>query len=162
MKDNPKSKKVIVNKEFQRYFKEIRRIYLQGDYTEWTLRTPFENFVKSLNSNYNLIQEPKRTKGLGAPDFKAFFGSRKVGFIETKDLDKNLDSILESEQLKKYIEGINNLILTNYCRFMLIREGRKIFDFNLFTVADLENSRFIIPDDKIDTFNQFGTPSTES
>ena len=152
----------IRKKIFQKYFNEVRNKYLTQDYTEGTLRTPFENFIKSFSPSIRLIHEPKRVKKLGAPDFKAFYRSRKVGFIETKDLDKNLDSILESEQLKKYIEGINNLILTNYCRFMLIREGRKIFDFNLFTVADLENSRFIIPDDKIDTFNQFGTPSTES
>jgi len=155
MKDNPKSKKVTVNKEFQRYFKEIRRIYLQGDYTEWTLRTPFENFVKSLNSNYNLIQEPKRTKGLGAPDFKAFFGSRKVGFIETKDLGENLDEVLESDQLRKYTESVDNLVVTNYIRFILIRTGRKVFDFNLFSMSDLENASFVIPNDKVETFVQF-------
>jgi len=144
-----------INKEFQRYFKEIRRVYLQGDCTEWTLRTPFENFIKSLNSNYNLIQEPKRTKGLGAPDFKAFFGPRKVGFIETKDLGENLDKVLESDQLKKYIESINNLVVTDYIRFILIRNSRKVFDFNLFHMSDLDNANFVIPNDKIETFIQF-------
>jgi len=146
----------IANKHiFQNYFKEVRSRYLTHDYTEGTLRTPFENFIKSFSPSIRLIHEPKRTEGLGAPDFKAFYRSRKVGFIETKDLDKNLDNILESEQLKKYIESINNLILTDYCRFMLIRNGQKIFDFNLFTLADLDNAHFSISDDKIETFNRF-------
>ena len=99
--------------EIQKYFKEIKNIYLRGDYTEWSYRTPFENFIKGLNPNYNLVQEPKRTTGLGAPDFKAFYKSRKVGFIETKDFNENLDKTLKTKQLKKYIESIDNLILTN-------------------------------------------------
>ena len=32
-------------KEIRKYFKEIRGIYLCGDYTEWSYRTPFENFI---------------------------------------------------------------------------------------------------------------------
>lgn len=140
---------------FQKYFNEIRNKYLTQDSTEGTLRTPFENFIKRFSPNINLIHEPKRVSGLGAPDFKAFYRSRKVGFIETKDLGKNLDNVLESEQLRKYTESINNLIVTDYARFILIRNGQKIFDFNLFTLHDLDNPRFSIPDDKIETFLQF-------
>ena len=144
-----------MNKEFQKYLTEVRSTYLQGDYTEGTLRTPFENFIKSFSPSIRLIQEPKRVKKLGAPDFKAFYRARKVGFIETKDLDKNLDKELESEQLKKYIGSINNIILTNYSRFILIRNGHKTFDFNLFAISDLDNAKYIILDDKAKIFTQF-------
>lgn len=133
----------------------MKNKYLQGDYTEGTFRTIFENFIKSFSPSINLIQEPKRAQEMGAPDFKAFYRSRKIGYIETKDIDKNLDKILESEQLKKYMENIDNLILTNYIRFILIREGQKIFDFNLFLLSDLDKTSFIIPDEKIDIFKQF-------
>jgi len=143
--------KVVIG-EIQKYFKEIKNIYLHGDYTEWSYRTPFENFIKGLNPNYNLVQEPKRTIGLGAPDFKAFYKSRKVGFIETKDLNENLDKILETEQLKKYIESIDNLILTNYLQFILIRKGRKIYECSLLTLYDLEKGRLTISEDKISMF----------
>jgi hypothetical protein len=76
-------------KLFQEYFKEIRNRYLTGDYTEITLRTPLENFIKSLSKDFNLIQEPKRTEKIGAPDFKAYRKNVKIGYIETKDLGKN-------------------------------------------------------------------------
>ena len=138
--------------EIRKYFREIKNIYLRGDYTEWSYRTPFENFIEGLNPDYNLVQEPKRTTGLGAPDFKAFYKSRKVGFIETKDLNENLDRTLETEQLKKYIESIDNLILTNYLQFILIRKGRKIYDCSLLTLHDLEKGRLTVSEDRISMF----------
>lgn len=141
-----------VEGRFQDYFKEIRKKYSTGDYTEGTLRTPFENFIKSLDKNFDLIQEPKRVQELGAPDFKAFNRAVKIGYIETKDLDKNLDNEFESEQIKKYRESIDNIILTNYSRFILLRDNKKIFDSNLFGLSDLKSSRYVIPDDKIREF----------
>lgn len=147
MVDNSK-----IEKDIKNYFKEVYSIYSHGDYTEWTYRTPFENFIKGLNPDYNLTQEPKRAAGLGAPDFKAFYNNRKIGFIETKDLGENLDKILETDQLKKYIESIDNLILTNYLQFVLIRKGRKVYDCNLFMLSDLDKRNLSISKEKIETF----------
>ena len=70
----------MVKKELGKYLKEVKKTYSDGDYTEFTFRTSLENLIKSLNSDYNLTQEPRRIVKLGAPDFKAFLGSRKVGF----------------------------------------------------------------------------------
>jgi Predicted helicase len=137
---------------FQDYFKEIRKRYSTGDYTEGTLRTPLENFIESLDKNFDLIQEPKRVQKLGAPDFKAFNKAVKIGYIETKDIDKNLDNELESEQIKKYRESIDNIILTNYSRFILLRNNQKLFDINLFGLSDLGSLRHVITDEKIKDF----------
>ncbi len=133
--------KNLIKKEINHYFEEIKNIYHTGDYTEWTYRTPFENFIKNINKNYQLIQEPKRTTGLGAPDFKAYNDNRKIGFIETKDLNANLDEILETEQLKKYIDAIDNLILTNYLQFILIRNKQNVLNVDLLTLEDLNKSK---------------------
>ena len=142
-------------KKFADYFTELRTRYLTHDYTEGTYRTPFENFICSFSPNIALIQEPKRKQKLGAPDFKAFYRSNKVGFIETKDLDKDLDNVLESEQIEKYAGSIDNLIVTNYTRFILLRKGEKIYDFDLFYFSDLENKNFVISDEKVEKFNEF-------
>ncbi|KAA0005074.1 MAG: hypothetical protein FE045_05665, partial [Thermoplasmata archaeon] len=142
-------------KPFQKYFNEIKNKYQLGDYTEGTFRTPFENFIKSFSPSIRLIQEPKRARELGAPDFKAFYRNRKVGYIETKNIDENLDKVLESEQLKKYMESIDNIILTDYKRFILIRNGNKIFDFNLFSISDFDKPKFEISEEKIAVFKQF-------
>ena len=142
-------------KEINKYFQEVRKIYLGGDYTEMTFRTAFETLIESLNHDYDLIHEPKRVHNLGAPDFKAFVGSANIGYIETKNLGENLDIILESIQLKKYIESIDNIILTDYTRFILIRKGQKVMDFNLFSLMDLKNTHFTISDGNINTFIEF-------
>lgn len=84
-----------MNKQaFKKYFQEIKQVYLTQDYTEYSFRTSFQNFIECLNENYKLHQETRRTAELGAPDFKAFLGARKIGSIETKNLAKNLDEVL--------------------------------------------------------------------
>ena len=139
---------------FQKYFKEIRKRHLTGDSTEHTLRTPFENFIHSIDEKFRLIQEPKGKHKLGIPDFKAFRKSIKIGYIETKDLGKNLDKELKSEQIEKYKKSINNIILTDYSRFILIRNSEEIFDFDLFSLSDLQNSKHVISEDKIEKFSK--------
>ena len=73
-------------------------------------------------------------------------------YIETKDLHRNLDEELESEQIKKYKESINNLILTNYHRFIFIRNNRRIFDISLFNINDLRKPKNLIPAEKVNEF----------
>lgn len=156
-------------KIFQDYFKEVRTKYLTKDFTEHSLRTPFENFIKNLNGTYALIQEPKRQEGVGVPDFKAFKKGIKIGYIETKDLNVNLDEELKSEQIDKYKSSINNLILTNYHRFIFIQNNRPNFDFSLFSLSDLDNPRFLIQPEKIEEslrmigdFFDYGLPTIKS
>lgn len=139
-------------KTFQLYFKEVRNRYLSGESTEITFRTPLENFLKSYDKDLELIQEPRRTERVGAPDFKVYRKKVKVGYIETKDLGKNLDEALKSEQISNYRDSIDNIILTNYGRFILIRANQTPFDFNLFDLPDLDNSRFVISGEKIQEF----------
>jgi type I restriction-modification system DNA methylase subunit len=139
---------------FQQYLQEIKKSVLKGDYTEMTLRTPLENFIKALNSDYDVTHEAKRIKKLGAPDFTAFRSGINVGYIEAKDLGKNLDEEIGGTQLRKYRESIDNIILTDYRRFILIRGNQTIFDQSLFSLADLNNPKSRINDSKIDEFLQ--------
>jgi type I restriction-modification system DNA methylase subunit len=163
------TKRSIDSRNFQEYFKEIRTRYLTGDYTELSLRTPLENFIRSLCKDCSLIQEPKRAEKVGAPDFKAFNKTLKVGYIETKDLNRSLDEELRSEQIEKYKKSIDNLILTNYFRFVLLRHSKAVFDLNLFKLSDLDESKFAIHDKNmeeflrlIETFFSYSLPTIES
>lgn len=157
------------SRTFQEYFKEIRAKYHTGDYTEITLRTPLENFIRSLSNDYGLIQEPKRTQKVGAPDFKAFNKNVKVGYIETKDLGINLDEELKSEQIQRYRNSVDNIVLTNYTRFILLRGQKTSFDFNLFDLSDLGTEKFTISNEKkaeflrlIEVFFTYPLPTIES
>ncbi len=157
------------SKIFQEYFSEIKKEYSRGDFTEMTFRTALENFVEKFNNDYDLSEEPGRKRGFGAPDFKAFRKSIKIGYIETKDLNVDLYDNIESEQIERYKRSINNIIFTNYYKFILIRNNEKIFDLDLFSLDDLKNSKFKAADEKIsefvkmlDVFFSFKMPTIKS
>jgi predicted helicase len=134
---------------YQIYFKEVQHQYKTKDTTEHSFRTQLENFLKDLDQKCSPLHESKHDKIFGAPDYKIFFNGVKVGYIETKDLGVNLDEILKTDQIKKYSDSISNLILTNYCRFILLRNGENVLDITLFTLSDLNNNKFKISSERI-------------
>jgi predicted helicase len=138
-----------MNENYDEYFKEIQQQYKTKDTTEHSFRTQLEIFLKSLDQKCSLIHESKRDKIFGAPDFKIFFGGVKIGYIETKDLGTNLDETLKTDQIKKYSHSINNLVLTNYSRFILLRNGENVLDITLFTLSDLTQVKFKISSERI-------------
>lgn len=134
---------------YQTYFRDVQQHYKTKDTTEHSFRTQLENFLVNLDPKCSPLHESKHDKIFGAPDFKIFFNGVKVGYIETKDLGANLDEILKTDQIKKYSDSINNLILTNYGRFILLRNGENVLDITLFTLSDLNNSKFKISSERI-------------
>jgi predicted helicase len=105
---------------FKEYFQAIKEVVSEG--TEHTYRTAFENLLNAIkpNQNIKIIHEPKRERGFGAPDFRIESDGAIIGYIETKDINENLSKVLKSEQIKKYLNFVSNLIITNYHEFILI------------------------------------------
>jgi hypothetical protein len=68
--------------------------------------------------------EPKRIK-CGAPDVIVQHGQTPLGYIEAKDIGESLDKAEKSEQLKRYFESLNNVILTDYLEFRWYVNGEK-------------------------------------
>ena len=72
-------------------------------------------------TNIKIIHEPNNDKeGRGAPDFLITKDSLILGYIENKRINENLSKILQTQQIKKYLDLSLNLILTDYLRFCLI------------------------------------------
>ncbi len=132
-----------MKKHYKEYFKQIKKIGISG--TEHTYRTCFENLLNQIkpDQNINITHEPKRKKGFGAPDFRIEKSGAITGYIETKKPDENLEKIRKSAQIKKYLNLSDNLILTNYKKFMLFKDGEltPICYCNLFDIIDLENKK---------------------
>jgi hypothetical protein len=57
--------------------------------------------VTQLDDSFKLTHEAQREAELGAPDFKAKRKGAIIGYIETKDLDKDLSDILGTEQIER-------------------------------------------------------------
>jgi predicted helicase len=104
------------------YVYTIEKKLALGDATEHTHRLTLETLVQGLVSGITATNEPKHIE-CGAPDFILRKGSVTVGYIEAKDIGKSLDETEKTEQLKRYLDSLGNLILTDYLEFRWYVDG---------------------------------------
>lgn len=125
--------------KWKEFFNEIKKNYKKG--TEHTHRTAFHNLCNEIKPDKRIefIHEPKRKTGLGAPDFKVEKNGAIIGYLETKPIGENLDRILKTDQLKKYLSLKLPLILTNYIEYILLINGEINSRETLINFSDLEN-----------------------
>ncbi|MEI7668727.1 MAG: N-6 DNA methylase, partial [Pseudomonadota bacterium] len=123
------------------YLKAVTEIYESGKATEHSYRSCFQQYLELIIPDVTATNEPKRQK-CGAPDYIVTKNSTKIdiGYIETKDIGKNLDEIENDAQLKRYKESLDNLILTDYLDFRFFKENVKIAQVK---IAKLENGKII-------------------
>ncbi|MBI3949649.1 MAG: N-6 DNA methylase [Acidobacteria bacterium] len=100
----------------EQYLRNIERAFLTGKATEHTYRPALEEWIESLADGIVATNEPKRVN-CGAPDFIITRGEIPLGYIEAKDIGEPLDKIEPSEQMRRYLESLGNLILTDYLEF---------------------------------------------
>ena len=93
------------------------------------------------NSAIQIIHEPNNDKeGRGAPDFRFEINSLILGYIENKRVNANLEEIIKSEQIKKYLELSDNIIITDYLRFIRIdKDGNITSEVRLCELKELKN-----------------------
>ncbi|WP_269557545.1 type ISP restriction/modification enzyme [Helicobacter pylori] len=104
--------------------------YLEGikdltpESNEHTHRRPLENLLTSLRDNFNkefkIRHEPNRDKQGGQPDFRVSYQGLNIGYIENKRVGTNLNQLLKSDQVLKYLELNPNLMLTDYLNFVWV------------------------------------------
>ena len=72
------------------------------------------------------VQEPRRLDQIGRPDFVAMDGLLPIGYIEAEAYGRDLNNLTghAQEQNARFIENLDNFILTNFVDFQLWTEGR--------------------------------------
>ena len=98
------------------YQRELEKAFASGRATEHTYRPALKALLEDLDSTVTATNEPKRV-ACGAPDFILTRGSVPLGYVETKDVDEDLDECEASDQLTRYRSSLGNLILTDYLEF---------------------------------------------
>jgi hypothetical protein len=99
----------------------------RGNATEHTHRPALKAFIEGLGADIVATNEPRRVE-CGAPDFVITRRDLPVGYVEAKDVGRSLDEIERDEQLKRYRDGLSNLILTDYLEFRWYRDGVRVAD----------------------------------
>ncbi|WP_441696547.1 type ISP restriction/modification enzyme [Helicobacter pylori] len=96
---------------------------LTTEKNELTHRLSLHNLLNRLKDHFNkefkIEHEPKKEQG-SQPDFCVSFQGLKIGYIENKRVGTNLNQLLESDQILKYLELNPNLMLTDYLNFMWV------------------------------------------
>ncbi len=96
---------------------------LTPEKNELTHRAFLENLLISLKENFNkefkIEHEPKRDQG-SQPDFRISYQGLNIGYIENKRVGTNLNRLLKSDQVLKYLELNPNLMLTDYLNFVWV------------------------------------------
>lgn len=117
----------------------------EKEITEHSLRSALETLLKAsaveVNKDIAVLQEPKRHSKFGTPDFKISNTAGIIGYCETKKIGENLDEVLKSPQIKKYLELNSNLLLTDYLTFIWIKGQTEVKRLILSaqTAQELEN-----------------------
>ncbi len=109
-------------KLFAQYIRTIEKELATGNATEHTHRPALKTLVEGLAKGLVATNEPQRTE-CGAPDFLVTKGAFQVGYMEAKDVGKSLGEAEKSEQLKRYLGSLPNIILTDYLEFRWYVDG---------------------------------------
>ncbi|MFP6189089.1 type ISP restriction/modification enzyme [Helicobacter pylori] len=72
------------------------------------------------NKEFKIEHEPKKDKQGGQPDFRVSYQGLNIGHIENKRVGTNLNQLLKSDQVLKYLELNPNLMLTDYLNFVWV------------------------------------------
>jgi predicted helicase len=133
------SKQNVIPGEALAAYLDFLSTHPDGDEVQY--RTPLENLINAVklpSRVFSIVQEDRKSDVDvdGIPDFfvyeddKTLF-KRLIGFIECKKPSYRIEKVLESEQIKKYAKSCENIIITNYTRFILLQRGRIIHDIVL-------------------------------
>ena len=109
------------------YLDQVITKFETGQATEHSYRAPLERLFESISDDLTIINEPKRSDA-GMPDFIFQRKDVPVGWVEAKDIDKDVIALkgYSKEQRKRYEAAFPNLIYTNGVDFEFIREGVQV------------------------------------
>lgn len=118
---------------FRKYIGDIERERAAGKATEPTHYPYLKSLLEALGTGIAATSNPKQIE-CGAPDFVVGKGGMTVGYVEAKDVGTSLDAIekdarratpttRDGEQLKRYLDSLGNLILTDFLEFRWYVDG---------------------------------------
>jgi predicted helicase len=154
MDKKPASK---LEKSLGNYFKDIHKIYTDGNFREESFYPSFKSLFEDCSQLYqtqagvNVLVAPRKTEA-GIPDFRIGKNGEIIGYIEAKPPDTNLEEIEDSEQLKRYRDSLPNLILTNFLEFRLYRHGSPVDKVQVGRQFTLKSLKSPPSPEKLDSF----------
>lgn len=124
------NKQKMSEEAFETYLLALRETSTD-EHTEHTGRAALQRLLEAARDAFGhagtVVQhEPKRHEDKGSPDFKISRAGAILGYVENKAIDTPLGPVLKSDQIKKYRQLSDNLLVTDYLHFVwLNKDGRQ-------------------------------------
>jgi len=119
---------------FTDYLHTVEKTLAAGHASEGSHYPALQVLLQLLDGGLTATCLPSRIV-CGAPDFIITRGLATIGYVEAKDIDKSLDEVEKSEQLKRYRASLTNLVLTDYLEFRWYVNGDKHLTARLGTLT---------------------------
>jgi len=119
----------------QKYIEDVQKQFKTGIAREHAYRPALKTLIEELMPEVTAINDPAHIK-CGAPDFILHRRNLEVGYMEAKDLDADLSKTEKTDQLKRYLESLDNLVLTDYLEFRFFLRSEKV---EVVRIAEIEN-----------------------
>lgn len=131
------------------YMTQIVKRYKSGISKEHSYRGDLEILLRKITSGVEITNEPANVTDCGNPDYVITKNKIPIGYIEAKDIGKDLFSKQYTEQFNRYKKALDNLIITDYLYFQFYKFGELVFEVK---IAEIQDSK-IIP--LINNYNSF-------
>lgn len=122
------------------YMADVRARFASGHAREHAYRGSLQALFEA-TTDVQAINDPKQSDH-GAPDFVLLKASNRdiiLGYVEAKDIGKQLDQVEKSEQMLRYA-GYQNLILTDQLEFRFYADGQL---YQTVRIAEVVNGQIV-------------------
>lgn len=136
-------------KPIHKYIESVSRRYAAGISREHSYRSDLEILIRQLIDGINVTNEPANVTDCGNPDYVITKGKIPVGYIEAKDVGKDLNSKSYKEQFSRYKSALDNLIITDYCWFQFFDHGELVHEVR---IAEIKDDKVIPLPDQYESF----------
>jgi len=135
----------------EEYLNIISKRYKSGISREHSYRGDLEALIRELVKGVEITNEPANVTDCGNPDYVITKGKIPIGYIEAKDIGKDLNGKHYKEQFTRYKKALDNLIITDYVWFQFFQNGDLVHEIRIGEID--KNSIKPIPDN----FSKFET-----
>jgi len=119
------------DKNLYQYIETVNKRFQSGIAKELAYRADLEALIRELVTDVEVTNEPANVTDCGNPDYVITKGKIPIGFIEAKDLGKDLTSKSFKDQFDRYRKALDNLIITDYLWFRFYQNGELVAETHI-------------------------------
>jgi len=135
------------------YIQAVNSKYISGIAREHAYRADLENLIKNIVPHIDVTNEPANVTDCGNPDYVLTEDNIPRGFIEAKDVGKDLnDKTLNKNQFDRYRKALDNLIITDYLWFQFFENEELVREIR---IGEIQNGKVVPLTNNFSQFESF-------